>query len=314
MPWDSPGNCISEPGCCLPGNPDYSLGNGNYFTLQQAESAAKGTYIRIPLNEGDRVILLCPDYQPAPWSRNTGNYFIDIENMVTTYGSAVPAAPSTSFMQNVASEQIIVPSADSEGVTWTAPATGTYRFTITGGAVRGGNGISPDVCGACLDGRCYVALVNVYVNHPIIWGQISSCPVVPISPDYSIGSEPFYSVAAAEAATKGNYVEIPLNKGDLLIFTIRDYQTSYPDNSGSITIDAQLQLSDNGITTQKTKIPAVTTAFHTTTPSASQPVKRDTDDDEDTADNMMVIFYTLIIGIILVGILFEGWKVIKNKK
>jgi hypothetical protein len=145
------------------------------------------------------------------------------------------------FIQIVAAEQIIV-TGTSYDAKWTAPESGTYQFTITGGAVRGGNGVSPDVCGACLDGRCYVALVNVYVNRPISWGQISSCPVVPISPDYSLGSEPYPSVAAAEAATIGNYVDIPLNKGDQLIFTIRDYQTSYPDNSGSITIDVQIPI------------------------------------------------------------------------
>jgi hypothetical protein len=238
-------------------------------------------------------------------------------NLVTTSGAAT--VTDTIFVQNIVAEQIIVPSTDSAGVTWTAPATGTFRFTISGGAVRGGNGIGPEVCGACLDGRCYVALVNVYMNHPIIWGKISSCPVVPISPDYSLGSEPFQSVTLAEAATKGNFVDIPLNKGDQLIFAIRDYQPSYPDNSGSITIDAQYHNPDNGISTQKTNPTATMSASKTqnaqqVTRFGSQPGGTSTDNGGTMPESMMGIFYTLIIGIMLVGILFEGWKVIKNKK
>ncbi len=101
------------------------------------------------------------------------------------------------FVQIVAAEQIIV-SGTSYDNTWTAPDLGTYRFTITGGAVQGGIGIAPEECGGCWSGEaCFVALVNIYVNHPIIWGQISYCPVVPLSPDYSVGSEHFYSIAEA---------------------------------------------------------------------------------------------------------------------
>jgi hypothetical protein len=72
------GTCI-KPGCCSPVNPDYVLGTGNYQTSQQAEAAAKGTYFDLPLNQGDRITLLCPDYSNSPWSQNTGNYFINVQ-------------------------------------------------------------------------------------------------------------------------------------------------------------------------------------------------------------------------------------------
>lgn len=72
------GSCI-EPGCCSPVNPDYRLGTGNYQTSQQAEAVAKGKYFELPLNQGDRIILFCPDYSNSPWSQNTGNYFIDLQ-------------------------------------------------------------------------------------------------------------------------------------------------------------------------------------------------------------------------------------------
>ena len=77
IPWDSSGYCV-ESGCCLPGNPDYSLGQGNFYTQQEAETAVKGTSIELSLKQGDRLILLSPDFQTAPWSKNTGNFFINV--------------------------------------------------------------------------------------------------------------------------------------------------------------------------------------------------------------------------------------------
>lgn len=45
-----------------------------------------------------------------------------------------------------------------------------------------------------------------------------------------------------------------------------------------------------------------------------QPDGDSTGNNGNPKENMMGIFYTIIIGIILIGILLEGWKLIKNKK
>ena len=88
------GSCI-EPGCCKPDNPDYRLGDGNYFTFAEAEAAAKGTYFELPLNQGDRIIFLCPDFKSAPWSQNTGNYYIDVQIVNQSPVSTFEVTPSS---------------------------------------------------------------------------------------------------------------------------------------------------------------------------------------------------------------------------
>jgi len=143
------------------------------------------------------------------------------------------------FVQIVAAEQIYIPGTAYGGFQYTAQESGIYKFTIESGAVRGPDCVGEIWCGCCPSGQaCWSGIVEIYLNRAISWGPILSwCPNVPSSPDYILGTEHFWTSADADAALKGTFVEIPLNEGDILTFTIRDFETSYGDNTGGFTLD-----------------------------------------------------------------------------
>ena len=59
---------------------DYQLGaiSGLYSTPAQAEAAAQGTYVDIPMKAGDYIILLLPD-EPGCYGDNQGGITVSIE-------------------------------------------------------------------------------------------------------------------------------------------------------------------------------------------------------------------------------------------
>ena len=142
-------------------------------------------------------------------------------------------------VQSAAAEQIYIPGTAYGGVQYTAQQSGIYTFTFVSGSVRGPDCGNDLWCGCCVSGQpCWSGIVEIYVNRSISWGPIiSGCPVVPSSPDYILGTEHFWTVADAEAALKGTSVEIPLHGGDTLNMTLRDFETSYGDNTGGVTLD-----------------------------------------------------------------------------
>jgi hypothetical protein len=146
------------------------------------------------------------------------------------------------LVQVVAAEQIYIPGTAYGGVQYTAQQSGIYKFTYVSGAARGPDCQEQLWCGCCPPGQaCWSGFIDIYINKVVSWGLDGSCPeVVPSGSDYVLGSGNFLTLGGAEAALGGTYVEIPLNKGDILTFTVRDYQTSYGDNTGGMTVDVQM--------------------------------------------------------------------------
>jgi PKD repeat protein/pimeloyl-ACP methyl ester carboxylesterase len=145
--------------------------------------------------------------------------------------------------QVISAEQVFVSGTAESGVKYTAQQSGTYKVTYVSGAVRGPQCTGSEDCTCCAAGRsCWSGYIYIYVNRAISRGYINSCPVVPTAPDYILGTEHFSTLADAEAALAGTYVEIPLQKGDTLTLTVRDYYHLYGDNIGGMTADVSRNL------------------------------------------------------------------------
>lgn len=138
--------------------------------------------------------------------------------------------------------EIYVPGTSYEGVTFIANDTGTYRFTMTGGAARGPDYTGGKWCGTCMMTACWTTVIRIYKNRDIYWGsQGDDCLNVPMSPDYEVGTQHYRTLEEADTANKGKFVDIPLKEGDRLLFTVVDYQDSYDDNVGGVTFDVETQ-------------------------------------------------------------------------
>ncbi len=62
----------------VPSSPDYILGSGCYWTLEEAEAATNGKFIDIPMNAGESLILIIQSYQ-GYYSENIGGVTVLVE-------------------------------------------------------------------------------------------------------------------------------------------------------------------------------------------------------------------------------------------
>lgn len=143
-------------------------------------------------------------------------------------------------------EKTIFVSALEEGITFTANSTGTYRFTITGGASETSPTMSqpnrPETWG-------WNTRVLVYKNRPIDWsGPSFGWGTTPINWNYSVGDPNFKPTSTeAERVGKGKYVDIPLLKGEYMIFLVPDSKGDFVDNSGGVYLQVQKAIVSEGV-------------------------------------------------------------------
>jgi formylglycine-generating enzyme required for sulfatase activity len=135
-----------------------------------------------------------------------------------------------------------VQPATNQGDRFTATADGIYRFTIEKGAIRicPPDPNLPD-CGT------WNSQLMVYKNRDILWGSYENkdlrvaANLYPVRNDYGIGVNYFSTdLAVMEKVNKGRYVDIPLEKGDYLIFIPSDCQSCYGDNEGGVDISVSI--------------------------------------------------------------------------
>lgn len=119
-----------------------------------------------------------------------------------------------------------------EGTSFTATSDGTYRFTMTSGAVQ----LSPETHPYYLG---WTSEVLIYVNRAIYWFGGSNAPdhPNPASPDFIVGDGGFYpTFEQAEQAGMGTHADIPLLAGQYVILVVDDSREYFWDNYGSIEI------------------------------------------------------------------------------
>jgi copper(I)-binding protein len=127
-------------------------------------------------------------------------------------------------------EKTIFVSALEEGITYTAGSTGTYRFTITGGAYLA----DPN--------KGWEAKVMIYKNRQIDWSGNNETHT---NWTYLVGfpgdRDPNEKLTReqAEPLGKGQKIDIFLNKNDYLIFIVFDSKGDFGDNSGGMYVQVQ---------------------------------------------------------------------------
>ncbi|HUW21876.1 MAG TPA: hypothetical protein VMW41_04385 [Candidatus Bathyarchaeia archaeon] len=136
--------------------------------------------------------------------------------------SAPTATPTLTFSTV---ETTIFVSAQEEGTTYNAPSSGTYRFTITGGAYLAD------------PAKGWEAKVMIYKNRPIDWSGPNNTHT---NWDYLVGypdSKP--AREEVEQLGKGQRIDIFLNKDEHLIFMVFDSKGDFGDNQGGMYVDVQ---------------------------------------------------------------------------
>ena len=141
---------------------------------------------------------------------------------------------------SVESEMIIelsIDSCDAEGVNFTAPETGEYTLTFTGGASS--HLPETDVNWPKYGG--WWTRIIIYINKPIEWGEGDNTEIyglVPVNYDHLLGSDDKYpTYEEAETAGQGLNLTIDLNKNDYIIVLEHDHSDYYFDNSGILKIE-----------------------------------------------------------------------------
>jgi PKD repeat protein len=148
--------------------------------------------------------------------------------------SVAQSQVQTSLSSLVSAQQELFVSALVEGVKFTATSTGTYRFTIIGGASEV---CPPEAQPDHPEWWGWKTEILIYKNRPIEW---SGGPFAPEHPnpanwDFSVGDpslQPTYE--AAEQIGKGMFVDILLLENEYVILVVNDSKGYFWDNSGGI--------------------------------------------------------------------------------
>lgn len=135
--------------------------------------------------------------------------------------------------QALAQDEIFV-SVFDEGTKFTANSSGTYRFTIVGGAYENCPPKSQPGNPECWG---WLSQVLFYKNRPIEWIGGIRAPLHPnpANWDFSIGDTIHKSsYEEAEKIAMGMFVDIPLQKNEYVMTVIFDSKGDFLDNSGKI--------------------------------------------------------------------------------
>lgn len=140
----------------------------------------------------------------------------------------------TNFASIALAQEELFVSALVEGTEFTASSTGTYRFTIIGGASEV---CPPEAQPDYPEWWGWKTEILIYKNRPIDW---SGGPHAPEHPnpanwDFSVGDsslQPTYE--QAEEIGKGMFVDISLQENEYVILVVNDSKGYFWDNSGGV--------------------------------------------------------------------------------
>ncbi|MFA5827950.1 MAG: hypothetical protein WC841_01115 [Candidatus Shapirobacteria bacterium] len=135
-------------------------------------------------------------------------------------------------------EKTFFVSAPQEGTIFTVNASGTYRFTIIGGAAE----ISPQKSQPNYPEQWgWQTKLLIYKNRAIAFGPTLSGLGNPLVGWIYLMGDPNLKPTAAEAeqSGKGKYIDLTLNKDDYLIFIVDDSDGGFVDNNGGVSLQVQ---------------------------------------------------------------------------
>ena len=194
----------------------------------------EGTYAYDPGKAVNLVAQAEEGYHFVNWTAQAGT-FANASTAETNFtmpsqNAMVTANFATSYSQI---GELLV-SALLEGVNFTAPSTGIYRFTITGGAF--------EVCPSWAaperpEWWGWRTEILIYENRPIYWSGGVWAPEHPNPADWdlSVGgpqNQPTYE--AAEIIGRGMFVDIALAENEYVMLVVNDSKGYFLDNSGGV--------------------------------------------------------------------------------
>ncbi len=153
---------------------------------------------------------------------------------------------------SIAQADIYVPGNEINGVTWTTPITGIYRFTITGGAFSpwGCDAQFPEpYCGDPGSKVCWGWHVGIYGcidRSP--WSNClpEDCPFEGPAFDFAFGDGCYWmTLQKAEAASIGMFTDVNLDAGQIVILLAPDHKGYYTANRGGMYVSVE-KLSEPG--------------------------------------------------------------------
>lgn len=151
----------------------------------------------------------------------------------TATPTPVPVPPTPTSTPVPFTQALSVPGNSEAGLSFEAPAPGTYSIAYQGDAY------SPWPNENWERYLGWTTFVRIYVDKPIMWGttQESDAPGIgTIEWDEFIGSDYNVSRDAVINATQGQVLEIPLDEGQVLNMVAIDHQGSYWDNRGKVDL------------------------------------------------------------------------------
>lgn len=238
LPPEDPGNYVDHPVKQLGNSILASSGPAGLATISMAFVVATSVAATNTASIGSMLPkndFLSPEEQPSQ-EINQLTQTATLTILPTETPTPNPTnKPALVF--SAVEKTFFVSAASQEGENFNASSTGTYRFTITGGASeicpQKSQPDNPELWG-------WNTMVVIYKNRSIVWSGSSNYGPSPSSWNYMIGSPTLRSTfAEAEKLGKGDFVDIYLGQGQYVIFLVNDCQSCYGDNSGGINLQVQ---------------------------------------------------------------------------
>jgi copper(I)-binding protein len=172
----------------------------------------------------------------------------------TVKPTAIPTVLPTAIPRLIfkAVEKTFYVPATALGTTYTVNESGTYRFTITGGAME----ITPQKAQPNHpEDWGWKTTTFIYRNKPIEFSSIQIGMGYPlVGYFYQVGDPNLLPTAGeAEKMGQGRYIDLDLKQGEYLVFVANDSNGGFSDNNGGVNIQVQ-----KGVLASEETVPAVT--------------------------------------------------------
>jgi hypothetical protein len=200
---------------------EYYVGAAGLYhaSSSAAEAAGVGQIVDIPIDAGNYVSMLVPDYQDR-YSENRGGMTVSIVKLPS------PAATTRALPAST----VYIPGTDVQGVIFSPSESGIYRFTIASGA------FSPHPTDD--EDSYWASSIHIFNNSPPRWVYYPETQTWgPEDFDFYLGNGIMYgSSSAAAAAGIGQSVDIPLDAGKYVTMLLPGSQSQYATHRGGITV------------------------------------------------------------------------------
>jgi hypothetical protein len=194
----------------------------------------EGTYACDPGEAVNLVAQAEEGYHFVNWTAQAGTLANATAPQTTFTMPAQNAMVTANFATSYPQIGELFVSALLEGVNFTAPSTGIYRFTITGGAF--------EVCPSWAaperpEWWGWRTEILIYENRPIYWSGGVWAPEHPNPADWDLAvggpqNQPTYE--AAEIIGRGMFVDIALAENEYVMLVVNDSKGYFLDNSGGV--------------------------------------------------------------------------------